>query len=154
MAHEREIIWGCFHDTQYFAENLFDKLPPEFRKSLSKIKQIKEFQEKRIVIAKGKLPNIYVLREGQAKINFFNQINQKNVAQLIEKDRIIGLTETIGNFNFKMKVKTITPCVFEFIKQKDFLKLLYNEPEVCFQLVKMLSLDLNNNYKTFYSSTF
>ena len=148
---DQERVFGSL----FSADNLFSDLTPRANQAIARIKQKKHFQKGESFSASGKSARcFYILQKGQAQLlpNENQTVNQP--IRLIEQDEIIGLTETIADIPFEVKVKTITPCVFEIIEREDFIRFLYDEPEVCFRLLRTLSLNYQKFYRLFCSAQF
>lgn len=128
-----------------FADSLFCDLTPKSHKSLAGIKHKRRFQKDVIIFAAGDIPCcIYSLLKGKAQILLNADLH---IFRPVEPNEILGLTETIAGLPFKITLKTITSCEFEFIENGDFLRFLHDEPEVCFRLVKLLGINLQESRK-------
>lgn len=155
MILKSKKIHGRFIGQPISAQNLFCDLPIKTNKRLAFIRQSKEIQKRKTILEVGCFPqNFYVLRAGNAQIIIKNQLNQKTLTRLVETKEIIGLTQFLGNSPNETKVVTLSTCYFDVFPCQEFLNLLKDEPELCFRLAGILSLDLQFGYKSFASTDF
>ncbi|MEZ5427083.1 MAG: cyclic nucleotide-binding domain-containing protein [Pyrinomonadaceae bacterium] len=154
MAFQDFEIQGHFLGDPFSAEILFRDLSPNARQSLSAITSIRRIPEQHRIIKEGREPDIHVLIEGKADIIIFNRLNDRKIRRKAQKNEIIGLTETIAGQPFRLTVRTLTPCRFEFIEKADFNRFLEDHPEVCFRVLKLLGWNLNKSFQTFASMIF
>lgn len=140
----------CLFCKPILADKLFEDLSKKALDSLARIKRQTQFEEGAFIFAKGEKPQgIYILKRGQAQM-FFNNFRQ---AREIAPDEILGLTGMIAELPCEMSVKTISPCLFDYIEREDFINFLKAESEVGFRLVKTLGTNLQQIYQLVCSST-
>lgn len=134
------------------ADNLFCGLTVKSLAFLAKIKKTKRIREGGKLFSAGEMPcAVYLLREGQAHL-FVNDSRNTQSARPIELNEILGSTEVIANLPYGMTAETITSCLCECIRREDFIRFLYDEPDVCFRLLQTLSLNLQKSYQLVISS--
>lgn len=148
-------IYGCFIGKPISADELFGDLPPVTRKSLASLKQTKKILKGEIVTAIGSFsPFIYLLQNGKAQLTFNSDLGAQKNTRLVEKKEIIGLKQVFAGSPSEIRLETLSACHFEVIKQTEFIEFLKNEPQLCFRLTRLLSLDIQQNYSLFSSSTY
>lgn len=146
MLIENKTISEYFVGTAFLADDLFGGLPAETAKSLRAAKQTKRFAKDETIFTGGQMPSgIYVLLEGRAQL-FYNGGGR---TRSIKQNEILGLTEAIAELPYETSVKTVAPCIFEYIGREDFIGFLQNEPEICFRLLQRLGANLQKLYKLF-----
>jgi CRP-like cAMP-binding protein len=155
MIPDGKKIYGSFIGQPIFARKLFADLPLSVRKRVSSIQKREKINKGEIISKFGNFPeNIYVLREGKAQMTLENALNRKRYARLIEKEEFIGLTQFFSNTPNAMSIITLSPCYFNAFRSQDFLDFLKDEPQICFRLLKEMSLDIQSGYRTFSSMSF
>jgi len=154
MDLELITVKGHFFNGSFSAEGFFSGLPTKARHSLSSISRTAQFSKDTTVVAEKQLPAIYMLKEGRAETILFNRLNRRFAFHTVARDEMIGLTETINGLQFELTVKTITPCIFQLIEKKEFMRFLHDQPEVCYQLVKQLGQDIATTSNAFASASF
>jgi CRP-like cAMP-binding protein len=137
------------HFFPLFAGDLFCDLTPASLEALTHIKQTKQLQKGVSFFVAGDTPRyVYLLVKGEAQL-FFNDKKGIDIARLIEPNEILGLIEMILNLPYETDARTITPCIYENIGREDLIRFLHGEPEVCFRLVQLLSLNLQKSCQPF-----
>lgn len=155
MILDSKKTYGRFIGQPIYAKDLFGNLPSATRKNLALIQERKKINGGETIMEIGSFPeNIYVLQKGKTRMSFYNDLSKNIYFRLIEKNEIIGLTQSVSEAPSELSVKTITACLFDVFPTKDFFNFLKSEPQVCFRLVNQLSLDIESNYKTFSSMIF
>jgi len=138
------------HFFPLFAGDLFCDLTPESLEALAHIKQTKQLQKGVSFFAAGDTPRyIYLLVKGEAQLFFNDNLKGIDIARLIKPNEIVGLIEMILNLPYETDARTITSCICENIGREDLIRFLHEEPEVCFRLVQLLSLNLQKSYQPF-----
>ncbi len=112
------------------------------------------FDADEIVVTRGDPPLIIALLNGTARLSVFNHIDRKILTTELHSDQIIGVNEVLANHSLEFSVKTISPCTFSFVDPNHFIRLLKNQPDICFRLFKLLSEQLHASYQTFSSTVF
>lgn len=154
MPFEYHKYFGTFHPAPIFADDIFEPLTPNARRKLNSIKQTKLIESATIVSPADKRPDFYFLVCGKAKRIVANRIDNQIKTKIVLENEVFGLTELISNSKSRFLLRTITPCVFEFIAREDFLSFLNLQPNVSLNIAKIISRNLSASYRTFSSSTF
>ncbi len=155
MSVKTQNFYGHFISPPFFADQLFGDLTPSSKDCLKSICRQKCFRKNDTVFAAGDLPEcIYILNSGQARLTVNNGINNVTDLRLVKPDEVLGINEVLANSFCHINVETVTPCVFECFCRDDFLRLLNNEPEICYRLLTSLGADLQRNYRRFSESRF
>lgn len=132
------------------ADRLFSASPAGTLERLSAIKQKKYFPQEAFVYQNGEVPHgVYILLEGEARVVCRTESGEKKIIRPIERNEIIGLTETLADVSCHANIETVTPCVFEYIESKDFLDFLREERDTCFRLVQILADNLQKSFRIF-----
>lgn len=139
----------------FFSDELFANLEEKTTKSLARIRTKRRFQKNDTVVSAGDMPEfIFILNSGQARLSITNGINSVTNLRLVKKDEILGLNEVLANSFCEMNVETVTPCEFDCVRRRDFLNLLFREPEICYRLLNLLGLRTQQIYESFSSASF
>ncbi|MBX7169950.1 MAG: cyclic nucleotide-binding domain-containing protein [Pyrinomonadaceae bacterium] len=155
MILDSHKFYGRFIGNPISAKSLFCDLAPETEKKINALKSQKILPTGKIIGENNDLnKNIFILQEGKSELTFFNALTQKKYHREIENKEIIGFTQIISNSPTDLKVLTLTPCHFDVFPGEEFLQLLENEPQLSYRLLRLLSSDIQTNYKTFTSMLF
>lgn len=142
-----QIKKGCFLGQPLSAGEILSALSSEKISTFQKIRRRICFDEGEFIFQKDEIPqNIYIFSNGAAKI-CANQKNSCRDIRLLQKDEIIGLHETLGNFPPATFVETLAPCAFDLIERASLIDFLLSEPQVCFRLLKKIGGNLQKNYQ-------
>ncbi len=148
MTPEHQAIFGCIRQERLLADDLFGALPPRTMRSLNEITSSVHAEEGKFVITQGDPSRILVLIDGRADAMLFNLLNERTFTHRILNNEIVGLPETIRNSYSTMSVKTVSRCRFDVIDRNGLLRLLSNEPEICYRVVEKFSFDLREAYSS------
>ncbi len=137
---------GYLFGNSFSADKLFGSADPEVRRSLEKVTRTEKYASGAVICAAGSPPaGIYILRGGEAELKINDDRFQGE--WLLDRDEIVGLTETLVFLPSEAEVKTLTPCTVESIRKEDFLALLERDPQLCFRLVQLLAANLQKTYR-------
>jgi CRP-like cAMP-binding protein len=132
------------------ADDLFDDLSPKSSEFLTRIKRTERFKKDSIIYTAGEMPSgFYVLLKGRIQL----RSNDERVARLIKPKEIFGLVETITDLPYESTAETLTSAICEYIGREDFVRFLQSESEISFRLLRELSMNLQKNCQTLFSST-
>lgn len=154
MNLEIPTVSGQFFGGTILAKSLFSDLRGSEKHSLSQITVLSHFDKDSTIVKENQLPRIFVHCEGRAESIIFNRINRRFNFQSVQRHEILGLVESISDTPFRMKVRAITPCVFQTIDKTKFIDFLRSNPSVSFSLAKLLGTDVCRNSLFFASATF
>lgn len=120
-------------------EDLFIDLTPAEMWSLAAVRRRLTLRKSACLFNCGDSPRgVFFLLKGQAEILGDARSNGGNISRLVEPNEVLGLIETIGDLPYKIEVKTISTCLFEFVGREDFIRILLEDRNLCFQLVRSL----------------
>lgn len=155
MILDSHKFYGRFIGNPISAKFLFSDLTPETERKINALKSSKIVPTGKILGEYNDLnKKIFILQDGKSELTFYNDLTQRNYHREIEKKEIIGFTQIISNSPPDFKVLTLTLCQFDVFPGAEFLQLLENEPQLSYRLLKLLSSDIQTNYKTFTSMIF
>ncbi len=130
------------------SEDLFGSISASASTTLAKFMNTIHIDRGEKVIGKGEVFNVYILKIGRASISCFNHLTRRNMSFPIYRNEIIGVAETLSRSYSMMNIEAITPCIFKTIPRKHLINFLSAEPEVCFRLAHLLSVNESESYKT------
>lgn len=156
MIFDNKKIYGRFIGQPIFAADLFGNLPEDIAEKLASIQTQKKTCKGEIIIRIDDSPEtINVLLEGESQIRFKkNDLRTKHNTRRIEKGEIIGLTQFVANTNSEIEVTALSDCLWNTFRVEDFLKLLKEEPQLCYRLANQLSLDIQDGFRFFSAMKF
>ncbi len=141
-----------FLGNSFSAGALFSDLGPHSQESIAKIKQMVRYGPDQIIFDAGDLPRlVYLLKNGRAEL-FLLADDERHPIRTMDPDEILGLTESLTGCPYEVGIRTVVPCDCECIEREDFVKLLEEDPEICFRLLKLLASNLQQSYIAFSTS--
>src|SRR5215813_161531 len=87
---------------------------------------------------------VYLICKGRAKLSTCSSDGRILITRIAEAGEVLGASATISGKPYEVTAETLSPCQIAFIRDKQFLQLLEQNPEVCLRLAQHLS----NNYYT------
>lgn len=156
MIFDNKKIYGRFIGQPIFASDLFGNLPKDIAEKLASIQIQKKTCKGEIITRIGDSPEtINVLVEGEAQIKLKkNDLKTKQNIRQVEKGEVLGLTQFVSSTNSEIEVMVLSDCLWNVFQVDDFLKLLKDEPQLCYRLANQLSLDIQDGYRFFSSMSF
>lgn len=156
MIFDNKKIYGRFIGQPLFASELFGNLPKDIAEKLKSIQIQKKTCKGEILTQIGEFPKtINVLLEGEAQIELKkNDLRTKHNIRRVEKGEILGLTQFVSSTDSEIEVRVLSDCLWNVFKVEDFLKLLKEEPQICYRLANQLSMDIQDGYRFFSSMSF
>lgn len=132
------------------ASQLLDGLSPKAASELKAAKQTTSYSAGVPIFAEGQSPQgIYMLCRGQAKLVLSGEGKRAQIIKVAEPGEVLGLSAAIANQPHEVTFETLTPCWIDFISRTKLLRLLHEQPEICFRVVQLLGQTLHESYEQF-----
>ena len=77
--------------------------------------------------------------KGSAKLSTCSSDGRTLITRIAEAGEVLGASATISGKPYEVTAETLSPCQIAFVKDKQFLQLLEQNPEVCLRLAQHLS---------------
>ena len=82
---------------------------------------------------------VYLICRGRAKLSTCSRDGRVLITRIAEAGEVLGASATISGRPYEVTAETLSPCQVAFIKDKQFLELLEQNPEVSLRLAQHLS---------------
>ena len=113
---------------------------------LARFESVRSFQPGDVLFREGEPPSgIYILHSGLVDLLFTARGNVKPL-RVAGPDQLLGLSAVISNRDYDCTAKARTFCRAGFIDGEDLRRVLDDRPEVWFNVLRLLSTDLNGAY--------
>jgi CRP/FNR family cyclic AMP-dependent transcriptional regulator len=107
------------------------------------------------VIAKGELlfaegrpsRGVYLLCEGRAKLSVCAESGKRLMLRVAGPGEILGLGACLSGEAYEFSAELLDTAQVAFVKRKDLLKFLRDNPAICMEVVHRLSEDLHGAYE-------
>lgn len=115
--------------------------------SLSDREKFIRYRKGETLFREGELPRgIYILHSGIIELLFSAKNGQTKPLRGVRPGQILGLSCVVTNRLHDCTATAIEPCEVAFIERDDFLEILDESPAVWFNVLRMLSRDVNAVY--------
>jgi CRP/FNR family transcriptional regulator len=123
-------------------------MPAESLKAFDEIKSLGSYPRSTILFAEGRaVRGIYILCDGRAKLSICSDTGKRLTLRVAGPGEVLGLGATLSNTPYEITAELLDNSQVVFVRRKDLLKFLREKPELCMQVVRMLSQDLHGAYE-------
>ncbi len=130
------------------SERPFHEMSPDAIRGFSEIKEQSVLRKGALLFAEG-LParGVYMLREGRAKLSICSESGKRLLLRVAGPGEVLGLGATLSGEAYEVTAELLDSAEVIFIKRKDLLQFLHDNPAICMEVVCRLSDDLHNAYE-------
>jgi CRP/FNR family cyclic AMP-dependent transcriptional regulator len=89
---------------------------------------------------------IYMLCQGRVKLSTCSRDGKVIILRIAEAGEVLGLSAAVSGLNYEATAEVIESCQVNFVRKDDFLRLLKQNPEACFNAMKHLSYKYHTAY--------
>jgi CRP/FNR family transcriptional regulator len=93
-----------------------------------------------------KANGVYMLCQGRVKLSTCSRDGKVIILRIAQAGEILGLSETISDSFFEATAEILEPCQVNFVRKEDFLSLLQQNTEACFNAIRHLSYKYHTAY--------
>jgi len=123
-------------------------MPLDSLKAFEEIKSVGTYPRNTILFAEGKpVRGIYLLCDGRAKLSICSEFGKRLTLRIAGPGEVLGLGAALSNTPYEITAELLDASQIVFVRRKDLMKFLREHPEVCMQVVRMLSQDLHGAYE-------
>jgi CRP/FNR family transcriptional regulator len=90
---------------------------------------------------------VYVLCEGRAKLSICSESGKRLMLRVAGPGEVLGLGATLSGNAYEVTAELLDAAQVVFVKRKDLLKFLRDNPSTCMEVVRRLSEDLHGAYE-------
>jgi CRP/FNR family transcriptional regulator len=123
-------------------------MPAESLQTFNAIKTTGSFRRNTVLFSEGKpAKGIFLLCDGRAKLSICAENGRRLSLRIAGPGEILGLGAVLSNTPYEITAELLDASQVVFIRRKELVKFLRDHPEVCMQVVRMLSQDLHGAYE-------
>jgi CRP/FNR family transcriptional regulator len=101
-----------------------------------------------LLFAEGRPPRgVYILSEGRAKLSICSEGGKRIMLRVAGPGEVLGLGATLSGEAYEVTAELLDAASVVFVKRKDLLKYLRNNPPICMDVVRHLSNNLHSAYE-------
>jgi CRP/FNR family transcriptional regulator len=90
---------------------------------------------------------VFVLCEGRAKLSICSESGKRLMLRVAGPGEVLGLGATLSGDAYEVTAELLDAAQVVFVKRKDLLKFLRDNPDICMEVVRRLSDDLHGAYE-------
>ncbi len=138
---------SCF-SCDFRPDRVFCDMPVDSLKAFDEIKLSATYPRSTILFAEGRpVRGIYLLCDGRAKLSICSDSGKRLTLRVAGPGEVLGLGAALSNTPYEITAELLDASQIVFIRRKDLMKFLREHPDVCLQVVHMLSQDLHGAYE-------
>jgi len=123
-------------------------MPAETLRAFEAIKSLGAYRRNTILFAEGRpVRGIYLLCDGRAKLSICAENSRRLTLRVAGPGEVLGLGAVLSNTPYEITAELLDSSQVAFVRRKELTKFLREHPEVCMQVVRMLSQDLHGAYE-------
>ena len=144
---ESVIQQSCF-TCDFRPDRVFSDMPADSLKAFDEIKSLATYPRNTILFAEGRpVRGIYLLCDGRAKLSICSDSGKRLTLRVAGPGEVLGLGAALSNTPYEITAELLDTSQIVFIRRKELMKFLREHPDVCMQVVRMLSQDLHGAYE-------
>ena len=112
------------------------------------IKSTGSYPRNTILFAEGRpVRGVYLLCDGRAKLSICAEGGKRLTLRVAGPGEVLGLGAALSNTPYEITAELLDSSQVVFVRRKELMKFLRGNPDVCMQVVRMLSQDLHGAYE-------
>ena len=129
-------------------DRIFCDMPTGSLQAFDEIKSICAYPRNTILFAEGRpVRGIYLLCDGRAKLSICAEGGKRLTLRVAGPGEVLGIGAALSNTRYEVTAELLDSSQVVFVRRKELLKFLREHPDVCMQVVRMLSQDLHGAYE-------
>ena len=123
-------------------------MPAEALKAFDEIKLLASYPRGAALFAEGRpVRGIYILCDGRAKLSICAEGGKRLTLRIAGPGEVLGLGATLSNTPYEVTAELLDAARVVFVRRKELMRFLRENPGVCLQVVRLLSQDLHGAYE-------
>jgi CRP/FNR family transcriptional regulator len=123
-------------------------MSPEATHVFDEIKEQAVLGKGALLFAEGRPSRgIYLLCEGRAKLSICSENGKRLMLRVAGPGEVLGLGATLSGEAYEVTAELMENAQVVFVKRKELLKFLRENPSICMEVVRRLSNDLHGAYE-------
>ena len=123
-------------------------MPSGSLQAFDEIKSLGAYPRNTILFAEGRpVRGAYLLCDGRAKLSICAENGKRLTLRVAGPGEVLGLGAVLSNTPYEITAELLDASQVVFVRRKELTKFLREHPDVCMQVVRMLSQDLHGAYE-------
>jgi len=129
-------------------DRIFCDMPAESLRSFDEMKLLATYPRNTVLFSKRRpVRGIYLLCDGRARLSICADRGSRLTLRVAGPGEVLGLGAALSNTPYEITAELLDTSQIVFIRRKELMKFLRENPIVCMQVVRMLSQDLHGAYE-------
>src|ERR1017187_4184111 len=138
---------SCNH-CAFRAERPFCAMSADATRSFEEIKQQSVLGKGTLLFAEGRPSRgVSLLCEGRAKLSICSESGKRLLLRVAGPGEVLGLGASLSGEAYEVTAELLDTAQVVFVKRKDLLKFLRDNPAICMEVVRRLSDNLHGAYE-------
>jgi len=123
-------------------------MPAESLKAFDQIKLLASYPRSALLFSEGRpVRGIYILCDGRAKLSICAENGKRLTLRIAGPGEVLGMGAALSNTPYEVTAELLDNSQVVFVRRKELLRFLREQPAVCLEVVRMLSQDLHGAYE-------
>ncbi len=133
---------------EFRPDRTFCDMPADSLRDFEAIKSSGSYPRNTVLFAEGRpVRGIYLLCDGRAKLSICAENGRRLTLRVAGPGEVLGLGAALSHTRYEITAELLDASQVVFVRRKELMKFLRDHPEVCLQVVRMLSQDLHGAYE-------
>ena len=147
LSMETGLQQSCLR-CEFRPDRTFCDMPADSLRAFEEIKLSGSYPRNAILFSEGRpVRGIYLLCDGRAKLSICAENGKRLTLRVAGPGEVLGLGAALSNTPYEITAELLDASQVVFVRRKDLVKFLREHPDVCLQVVRMLSQDLHGAYE-------
>jgi CRP/FNR family cyclic AMP-dependent transcriptional regulator len=123
-------------------------MSPDATRSFDEIKEQSVLGKDTLLFGEGRPSRgVYLLCDGRAKLSNCSESGKRLMLRVAGPGEILGLGACLSGEAYELTAELLDAAQVVFIKRRDLLRFLRDNPTICMEVVRHLSDDLHGAYE-------
>lgn len=133
---------------EFRPDRIFCDMPADSLRAFDEIRMVAAYPRNTILFSEGKaVRGIYLLCDGRAKLSICAETGKRLTLRVAGPGEVLGLGAALSNTPYEITAELLDASQVVFVRRKELMRFLRHHPDVCMQVVRMLSQDLHGAYE-------
>lgn len=126
----------------------FCAMSPDATRSFDEIKEQSVLGKGTLLFSEGRPSRgVYMLCDGRAKLSICSDSGKRLMLRVAGPGEVLGMGACLSGEAYELSAELLDAAQVVFIKRKDLLRFLRDNPTICMEVVRHLSDDLHGAYE-------
>lgn len=133
---------------EFRPDRTFCDMPADTLREFEEITSLGAYPRNTVLFSEGKpVRGIFLLCDGRAKLSICAGRGKRLTLRVAGPGEVLGLGAALSNTPYEITAELLDSSQVAFVRRKELTKFLRGNPDVCLQVVRMLSQDLHGAYE-------